>query len=98
MTYEEFAAEYRRLFKLMVANPYAEGGSFAAGAMADLADKVPAEWVDKVESKEGNKTLFFFKSGQTIVISKLKKNLQKSRPRQSAEFFIFICTRKREVW
>jgi hypothetical protein len=48
MTYDQFAAEYRRLFSLMVKYGMTPQGSHYAGKMAELADKVPAEWVDKV--------------------------------------------------
>lgn len=45
MSYQEFAAEYRRLFALMIT------GVSVAQAMADLAESVPAEWVERVENE-----------------------------------------------
>lgn len=52
MDYETFAKEYRRLFALMT--QYAETqGAYYAGKMAELADSVPPEWVDKVEEEDG---------------------------------------------
>ncbi len=45
MNYEQFAAEYRRLFALMVK------GVSVAQAMADLSESVPAEWVERVENE-----------------------------------------------
>ncbi len=53
MNYEQFAAEYRRLFALMVkygkdGNPQ---GSYYAGKMAELSEKVPPEWVERVENE-----------------------------------------------
>ena len=66
MSYLEFAAEYRRLFALMVANNKENGTSAPhtiakdkdyAAQMAELADKVPPEWVDRVEGMDATEML-----------------------------------------
>ena len=50
MDYKAFAKEYRRLFGLMVKYAETQGAHYAE-KMAQLADSVPPEWVDKVEEE-----------------------------------------------
>jgi hypothetical protein len=60
MNYQQFAAEYRRLFALMV--QYGENGnpqgSRYAEKMAELSEKVPPEWVNRAEGMDATEMLF----------------------------------------
>jgi hypothetical protein len=52
MEYEEFKAEYTRLFKVMVSyTPNEVGSDIYAEKMATLADKYPA-FVDRIEEEK----------------------------------------------